>query len=59
MTKFKCLQSGNVVSFENEWDIVQMKAHPDYTEVKEVETVEVVEEPLVIKKATLKAKPTE
>jgi len=59
MAKFKCMQSGTVVSFENEWDIAQMKSHPDYTEVVEVETVTVEEEPLIIKKATLKAKPTE
>jgi len=32
---FKCLQTNNTVEFENEWDIVQMRAHPDYEEVKE------------------------
>ena len=56
MAKFKCMQSGSIVSFENEWDIAQMKSHPDYTEVVEI-TVE--KEPVVIKKATVKSKPTE
>lgn len=44
MAKFKCLQSGNEVTFENEWDIAQMKSHPDYEEVKE-EVKPVVEKP--------------
>jgi hypothetical protein len=35
MALFKCLQTNNTVEFENEWDIVQMRAHPDYEEVKE------------------------
>ena len=37
MATFKCLATGNTVDFDLEWDIVQMKAHPDYTEVKEEE----------------------
>lgn len=37
MALFKCLQTNNTVEFENEWDIVQMRAHPDYEEVKPVE----------------------
>lgn len=35
MALFKCLQTGNVTEFTLEWDIVQMKAHPDYVEVVE------------------------
>jgi hypothetical protein len=35
MAVFKCLQTNNTVEFINEWDIVQMKAHPDYEEVLE------------------------
>ena len=35
MALFKCLQTNNTGEFENEWDIVQMRAHPDYEEVKE------------------------
>jgi hypothetical protein len=53
MALFKCLQTGNTVEFDNEWDIVQMKAHPDYEEVIEVT---VVEEPVIIKKAVSKSK---
>lgn len=33
MAVFKCNQTGNTVEFNLEWDIIQMKAHPDYTEV--------------------------
>lgn len=40
MALFKCLQTGNVVEFNLEWDIVQMKAHPDYVEVEEVKQEE-------------------
>lgn len=37
MALFKCLATGNTVEFDLEWDIVQMRAHPDYVEVKEEE----------------------
>jgi hypothetical protein len=32
---FKDLQTGNVTEFLLDWDIVQMRSHPDYEEVKE------------------------
>ena len=35
MALFKCIQNNTVVEFEHEWDIAQMKSHPDYEEVKE------------------------
>ena len=35
MALFKDLQTGNVTEFLLDWDIVQMRAHPDYEEVKE------------------------
>lgn len=35
MALFKCKQTGNVTEFNLEWDIVQMKSHPDYEEVQE------------------------
>jgi len=35
MAKFKCLVSGNIVSFEHEHDIVEMHKHPQYEFVKE------------------------
>lgn len=53
MALFKDLQTGNVTEFLLDWDIVQMRRHPDYEEVPEVA---VVEEPIVIKKAVIKSK---
>lgn len=35
MALFKCKQTGNVAEFLYEHDIVQMKSHPEYEEVKE------------------------
>lgn len=35
MAKFKCKITGNTVDFDLDWDIAQMKAHPDYEEVVE------------------------
>ena len=51
MALFKDLQTGNVTEFLLDWDIVQMRRHPDYEEVPEVT---VVEEPIVIKKPVKK-----
>ena len=36
MVYFKCRLSGNVVGFEYEWDIAEMRKHPQYDEVKEL-----------------------
>lgn len=47
MAKFKDNATGNVFEFVSQHDIDTMRKHPEYTEV---ETVSVVEEPLVIKK---------
>lgn len=52
MALFKCLQTGNVVEFTLEWDIVQMKAHPDYAEIVE----EVKQEEKPAKKTAVKTK---
>jgi hypothetical protein len=44
MATFKCLQSGNLVSFHNQVDIDSMKGHQGYVRVDEVEvTIESVE----------------
>lgn len=43
MTKFKCIRSGNFVSFTNENDIIGMRKHEGYIEVKDVETPKTVE----------------
>lgn len=45
MAKFKDSATGNIFEFTNEFDIQSMRKHPEYTEV-----VEIVEEPIVIKK---------
>ena len=36
MVYFKCRLSGNVVGFEYEWDIAEMRKHPQYDEIKEI-----------------------
>jgi hypothetical protein len=35
MVQFKCKATGNVVSFEHEHDIVDMRRHPSYEEVQD------------------------
>lgn len=40
---FKCLVSGNTVTFEHQVDIDSMKGHPDYERVEDVPVA--VEEP--------------
>lgn len=35
MVKFKCILSGNTISFEHEVDITTTRANPAYEEVKE------------------------
>lgn len=55
MAKFKCNLSGNIFEFTAEYDIADMREHPQYTEVEEVE--EDVE-PVVEKKTTVSLKKT-
>lgn len=50
MALFKDLQTGNVTEFLLDWDIVQMRSHPDYEEV--IEEVKPVEKP--VKKSAVK-----
>lgn len=47
MVQFKCIASGNIISFEHEVDIVTTRDNPAYVEVKQ----EVKEE---VKKAVAK-----
>lgn len=48
---FKCLLSGNTVTFEHQVDIDSMKGHPDYEIVVEDTPAVVVEDtPVVAKK---------
>ena len=35
MVQFKCIMSGNIISFEHEVDIVTTRDNPAYVEVKE------------------------
>jgi hypothetical protein len=51
MVQFKCIISGNIISFEHEVDILTTRDNPAYQEVKE-ETKE--EEKTVAKKTTKK-----
>jgi D-alanyl-D-alanine dipeptidase len=37
MVTFRCKRSGCLVTFTSEYDIVQMRQHPEYEEVKEPE----------------------
>lgn len=37
MAKFMCKRSGNIVEFTSEYDIQEMRKHPEYTEVKDEE----------------------
>ena len=55
MAKFRCNLSGNIFEFTAEYDIADMREHPQYTEVEEVEE-EIVEEKKPAKKVTKKDK---
>ena len=35
MVRFKCLLSGNVFQFEHEWDVEEMRQHPQYEEIED------------------------
>ena len=34
--KFKCRLTGNVFEFEHEWDVEDMRNHPQYDEIEEI-----------------------
>ena len=56
MALFKCNQSGNVVEFRQDYDIIEMRRHPQYTEVDtsavvEVEKVDGTRQTLTLKKS--------
>jgi len=53
MATFRCRNTGNTVDFYLEWDVAQMRAHPDYEEV--VEEVK-QEEEKPVKKTVAKSK---
>ena len=56
---FRCIRSGNTVSFTNENDIAGLREHEGYVEVKDVETAKTVqiEPPKETSKKVLKIKP--
>jgi hypothetical protein len=35
---FKCIKTGNTVTFKSQYDIESMREHPEYTEVEEVDS---------------------
>ena len=35
MAKFMCKRSGNIVEFTSEYDIQEMRKHPEYEEVQD------------------------
>jgi hypothetical protein len=47
---FKCLLSGNTVTFEHQVDIDSMKGHPDYEIVEDTSPVVVEDTPVVATK---------
>jgi hypothetical protein len=49
LATFKCLLSGNTVTFEHQVDIDSMKGHPDYERVEDTPT-EVVPQVVAAKK---------
>ena len=51
MAVFRCLQSGNFVTFTLQHDIDSMKGHHGYVRIDEVE-VESAEKPLILKPPT-------
>lgn len=44
MALFRCTRSGNVVEFRHEHDIIEMRRHPEYTEVDTTAKIEVAQE---------------
>jgi hypothetical protein len=56
---FRCNRSGNTVSFTNENDIEGLRKHESYTEVKDVETTQTIENkpPTPPSQEVLKRKP--
>ena len=55
MALFKCTRTGNVVEFRYDFDIAEMRRHPEYTEVNtfaivEVEKVDGTRQTLTLKK---------
>ena len=56
---FRCIRSGNTVSFTNENDIKGLREHEGYVEVKDVETAKTVqiEPPKETSEKVLKLKP--
>jgi hypothetical protein len=55
MAQFKCLVSGNFVSFEHEHDIVEMHKHPQY---EFVEPKSQAKPESLVKEKTVVVKPT-
>ena len=55
-TKFRCLLSGNICEFEYEWDIEDMRCHPQYEEIENGLQTEEEQDPKEKVKKTRKTK---
>lgn len=51
MARFRCKLSGNIFEFQNDFDVLEMREHPQYEEIEEEEIV-------VPKKTTVASKKT-
>ncbi len=51
MVYFRCKWSNNVIGVEVEYDVAQMRKHPDYDEVEEEEKKEETEKATKVKKS--------
>lgn len=60
MARFRCRLTGNIFEFTTEYDIADMREHPQYTEVEEIEdglqTEEKQNTKKEVKKTTKKSK---
>lgn len=54
MALFRCNQTGNVVEFRYDFDIVEMRRHPQYTEVITSSKIEIKKEDGTRQTITLK-----
>ncbi len=54
MALFRCIRSGNVLEFRNNYDIEGMRKHPEYTEVDTSAVVEVAKDDGTRQTITLK-----
>lgn len=54
MARFRCKLSGNIFTFENDFDVLEMREHPQYEEIEEEEEIVVPKKTTVASKKTKK-----